>query len=212
MSGRISRQAPGNVDRGVDEPQGRSANRRRQKPALSRTTKGDSPVPAVGRPARPEETAYSVRCPKWVPGTMVALHVGRNRKRWVAPRTALGSTPRWMAPQTGDTFRGVNEPRGHSANRRRQKPALSRTAAIANLPTHRHTRFQRTAIAVINCRQEISAFGSDPSVNATIRRSVCWDHSPKMIALPCVQFTAIGRLLNQVGIKLNTTGFKNCHR
>ncbi len=78
---------------------------------------------------------------------------------------------RWGAPR--GVFRGVNEPRGHSAYRRRPKPALSRTAGGASLLTHGQNRFQRTAIAVINCRRAISAFESDPPVITAIRRSVC---------------------------------------
>ena len=51
----------------------------------------------------------------------------------------------WVAP--GDVFRGVNEPRGHSTNRRRHKPALSRTAKVGG--TGRCvSRGQRTARAL----------------------------------------------------------------
>jgi hypothetical protein len=119
--------APADAFRVVNGPRGQSANRRRHKPALSRTGEGgwhragDSPAPGVGRSARPSETAHSARWPNWVPGTVLTCTArvrgtgqgGWHRQRWgVAP---------------ADAFHVVNEPRGQSANRRRHQPALSRT-------------------------------------------------------------------------------------
>ncbi|MFZ9093077.1 MAG: hypothetical protein ACO3FE_23605, partial [Planctomycetaceae bacterium] len=54
-----------------------------------------------------------------------------TRPRRQSPKAQTGSQPdrqRLVAPV--DVFRVVNEPRGHAANRRRHKPALSRADRI----------------------------------------------------------------------------------
>jgi hypothetical protein len=87
--------------------------------ALSRIERQPQTVTAAcpnhnpGPPQPPDDTGQAIRPTRRnrIFGSLAELG-GWHRRRWMAP---------------GDAFRVVNEPRGQSANRRRHKPALSRT-------------------------------------------------------------------------------------